>query len=609
MTLEPIVTKWVAGKALELALDKAKKYLTGTKTVLKSSKEDIEGYLEFQQKGVQRWCEEISFKDLSRTKSTINIYIGLNVFVVPRSVRIEPDENIASKSLAQVLTQSSEHLVLLGQPGAGKTTSMKYICHQLMNEEAFLEDGPSFPVVVRLRDLNLMAQEKTGGIFGDRIIIPAIAKQLGLTFSSNESLDNASDIASSLVLMFLDELKPLLVLDGFDELTSRPVRDNAIQEIRALTQQLTRARVVMTSRTGEFPYQIENASIFEICPLSQSQIEDFARKWLLDRAKSLHFIHEINHSPFADTAIKPLTLAHLCAIYERLGHIPEKPKTVYKKVVNLLIEEWDEQRSVTRQSRYAGFSVDRKFDFLCRLAYEVTSTKKGTVFRLEDLRKIYSRICGDFELLSIESKQVLSELESHTGLFVQAGFQCYEFAHRSLQEYLAAEYIKGLPSLLTDADLVARIPNELAIAVAISTNPSRYLVELVMSRLCVFSLSSDFFTAFVTRLIQEKPEFNTDDDVVLALLVLYTMYLEGALAPGQQMQLFIFDKLATQFESLLDVLARRNKVNTLLDYYGKAETRFMGEETPVVVLKIVKQSDTLNLPDMLYARERFFDRK
>ncbi len=45
------------------------------------------------------------------------------------------------------------------------------------------------------------------------------------------------------------------------------------------------------------------------------------------------FTEQIKKSPFADTAIRPLTIAHLCAIFERAGRIPDKPKTFYRKIV------------------------------------------------------------------------------------------------------------------------------------------------------------------------------------------------------------------------------------------------------------------------------------
>ena len=76
-----------------------------------------------------------------------------------------------------------------------------------------------------------------------------------------------------------------------------------------------------------------------------------------DKNKADDFLYKVKHSPFADTSIKPLNLAHLCAIYNRIGNVPEQPKTIYRKVVNLLIEEWDEQRLIIRKTAFEGFSI------------------------------------------------------------------------------------------------------------------------------------------------------------------------------------------------------------------------------------------------------------
>ena len=42
------------------------------------------------------------------------------------------------------------------------------------------------------------------------------------------------------------------------------------------------------------------------------------------------------------------------------------------KIVNLLLEEWDEQRGIKRLSNYSSFEIDRKLEFLCRISYELT---------------------------------------------------------------------------------------------------------------------------------------------------------------------------------------------------------------------------------------------
>jgi len=77
-----------------------------------------------------------------------------------------------------------------------------------------------------------------------------------------------------------------------------------------------------------------------------------------------------------------------------------------------------------------------------------------------------------------EAQQVVNELETHTGLFIQSGYEQFEFAHKSLQEYLAAEYLVKLPSIPPERRILFKLPNELAIAVTISSNPSDYIIQV-----------------------------------------------------------------------------------------------------------------------------------
>jgi predicted NACHT family NTPase len=376
-----MLKEYLIKEALDVAFKRARQYLAEAKSSLETDPNAVEAALNLHLNGVRRWSEEVYFADLKAAKHTTNVYVHLNAFVYPRRIRIEPTERIRSISLDQALENSSEHIVLLGQPGAGKSTSMKHVSHRLLTDETFLVGGPAFPFILRMQELNTTSarpRTATDEILSDRVIFAALASQFGLSFrfakkpSSKDEVHEAAALAEGVVMTFLEELRPLLIIEGFDELASHEKREIAVREIRALTRQLSKARVIVTSRTGEFPYQIENSSHFEIRPLTRQQIGEFAEKWLESKKRAARFMQEIDHSPFADTAIKPLTLAHLCAIYERIGRIPEKPKTVYRKVVNLLLEEWDEQRSVKRVSRYAEFSPDRKFEFLAHLAYELT---------------------------------------------------------------------------------------------------------------------------------------------------------------------------------------------------------------------------------------------
>ena len=233
----------------------------------------------------------------------------------------------------------TSHFILLGGPGAGKTTSMKYLCQALFYDESFYSERFSFPILVKFRDLNNIKNTPDS-----LVIVDHIYNTLGLKLDLPEELrrsDAAAErqaIRENFVINVLESLNVLLILDGFDELTQVTKRKDSIKQISNLAAHLDSSTLVLTSRTGDFVYHIDNTVGSEISPLSKEQISDFAVKWLRDEETASDFVQRIQDSPFADTTIRPLTLAHLCAIYERIGKIPEKPKTIYKKIVYLLLE-------------------------------------------------------------------------------------------------------------------------------------------------------------------------------------------------------------------------------------------------------------------------------
>ena len=89
--------------------------------------------------------------------------------------------------------------------------------------------------------------------------------------------------------------------------------------------------MILTARTGEFTYHIEKMTAYEIAPLSKEQIAKFATAWL-PTAEGATFLSQVEHSPFADTAIKPLTLAHLCAIFERVRRFGKNQNRYTKRL-------------------------------------------------------------------------------------------------------------------------------------------------------------------------------------------------------------------------------------------------------------------------------------
>lgn len=292
-----MIQEYLIKKGLDISLSVAsnlgKKILKEQRAKLLTTKEDIEQSLTLHLRSVKNWSDEVSFSDLKKAKRTTDVFIELDLYVSPRRLRIEPNEQVESVPLQKIFDDPVNHFVLLGQPGAGKTTSMKHLCQLLLHEEDFQRDRFSFPILIKFRDLNneTFAPDST-------IIFDQLVRILGLDIKFPEELrgddrqvvKQRNTLIEKLVINFLEELRVLLMLDGFDELGKVSDRERSIKEIMRLAAHLERSAIILTSRTGDFRYHFENSNQYEICSLNEEQTSIFALKWLKDEKKAADFI-------------------------------------------------------------------------------------------------------------------------------------------------------------------------------------------------------------------------------------------------------------------------------------------------------------------------------
>ncbi len=563
--------------------------------------EEISHNIEEHISNIARWAQIIKFSDLDKKKSLGSVYIQLDTYLVPAKKHFSVIEKDRKITLEKAVLNGKDHCVILGQPGAGKTTSLKKICDLLIREES--NTHYTFPILIRLRDL--------GDITSQRPIFDQIMNTIPLQFDFTDNKSNiftagTKDVIEESIYSFLNQIRPIIVLDGFDELKDFQAKEIVIKELRKLVQKLTDAKIVLSCRTGEFNYELEHSETYEIAPLTNTQIELFVNKWLSDRDKANDFLYKVKRSPFADTSIKPLNLAHLCAIYNRIGSVPEQPKTIYRKVVNLLIEEWDEQRSIMRKTEFEGFQSDQKFEFLIHLAFHLTITFKSSTFTVSQFRSTYKHICDDHNLPSEKASSVVKELESHTGLFIESGYEKFEFVHKSIQEYLTAEYLVKLPSLGTITMHIESLGAELAVAVAISSNSSLYFVELVLNYFLRLKLPDAFYNSFISRIISENPTFNKNELVSVTTLVLISHWINPDNKKFNQYTKdfsYKVDSYSTFFELTKSLGLKDQKVD-IFEYYDYVHDVL--DNKLVELVRIKEPEYHKRLPQKIYIPIEFY---
>src|SRR5690606_21981309 len=93
-------------------------------------------------------------------------------------------------------------------------------------------------------------------------------------------------VIKRVVSQFIDEMNILLILDGFDEISSPSLKKTISGDIRELSLSLRNSNFILTSRTGEFEFNIEGSRTYEICSLTDKQIKIFIKRWLRNIRKS-----------------------------------------------------------------------------------------------------------------------------------------------------------------------------------------------------------------------------------------------------------------------------------------------------------------------------------
>lgn len=330
------------------------------------------------------------------------------------------------------LLSSPDPVLILGGPGCGKTTTVKRLARRLLTQKnSGSEIDYQFPLVIRLREMKPNASLhleliKTVGL--TNLVKPAetaeskekwakYQKNHGQSEPTKEMEDRLAGLEPETAIQkILNESHLLLLIDGLDELDSTH-RASIHVELEALARALPNCKVIATCRAGDYNEHLDGFDILELSPLTSEQISQVATRWLKKSAPD--FLASLEGVPYRDMAQRPLLLAQLINLFDDDGYLPHQPSDVYKRMLDLLLEQWNKQRGIRRISKYSKFSVDRKTKFLAALAYQLTFRLRTKTFSEEILVEAYEKIHRQLNLPSNEAREVARELESHTGIIVR----------------------------------------------------------------------------------------------------------------------------------------------------------------------------------------------
>jgi DNA polymerase III delta prime subunit len=540
-------------KAIDFALEVLGRKISSERKGADHFEKRAEVSLSNHLKYVSNWSKSIQFATYGSTQDVETQSVELKFDSMPRMFRSRTSIS-GNKDEASLLSDNCNYL-LLGDPGSGKTTTLKRIARKILFTRPELkEDIFAFPILIRLKELTIYKNinEIIAEILGftinfnevKHVVEQEVEEDVPVTDANGREMRDPSTDAplrrkirrkvkryitayvpfimniplDDFVSNYLDEASILVLIDGYDELESS-LSSPFEKDIEKLARKLTTSKIIMTCRSGHCNQKsVEGFDTMDILPLDRRQIEMIASQWLDNNQQRL-FFKEFDEVPYKDLGDRPLFITLLLIIFKREGELPDQPSEVYQRIVDLLLRDWDADRKIIRRSKYSGFDKGKKALFLAELAFQLTCEAKLKRFDSEDLIKIYDRICGSFKLPKKEAVDVAREIESHSGLIVASGFKHYEFSHLSLQEYLCAEYIVRSPLDGKLLDLLVQYPEPAAVAIALSSNPSAWFTVLILNS-AIFKPREVKIEALIRRLLIEHPYFRPDKEFGYALLTL-----------------------------------------------------------------------------------------
>lgn len=228
------------------------------------------------------------------------------------------------------LFDTGDRVVLLGDPGGGKSTLAAKTVHDLADDPA----GP-VPLQLALRDY----------VKGFQAGNTTIAGYLAGLCQSLYQVEPPSDALEYLLL----NGRAVVIFDGLDEVFEPGVRTKVIDAIHGFAHRYPNTPILITSRKVGYAESPLDAALFPVAELqdfSPAQVAEYAHKWFA-LEKAPHADKFIAESELvADLRANPLMLSLMCGLYRADGYIPAHRPDVYEKCALLLFKRWDEQRDI-----------------------------------------------------------------------------------------------------------------------------------------------------------------------------------------------------------------------------------------------------------------------
>ena len=352
-------------------------------------------------------------------------------------------------TVLEVLKRNSG-VVVLGDPGAGKTTFLKYIALRLARGEGGaigLEDR--LPILLPLAAYANALQEEDVPLDD---FIAEYFNDIGADLPVGPMLGEALRAGRALIL-----------LDGLDEVKYLNMRNTVVERVVDFYAFHRRSgnKFVVTSRVVGYRAVRPSAEGLVECTLvdfEEDEIDEFVRRWTAALEKQAQGDTPVAHSDAEEDrrelldaiyqnpsvrrlAASPLLLTILALMKRQGVALPERRVQLYDQYVAILLSTWNRARSLSGRAPGRDLDEVQTVRILAPLALWMHEVNPGVgLVKREDLRRKLEELFTERGEASppAAARQFLQDIREYSALLLERGPGEYGFIHLTFEEYLAA---------------------------------------------------------------------------------------------------------------------------------------------------------------------------